>query len=75
MKTRLALFCLVLVSLSGCGVATRMNDLVNGSTDSIYGNIYAVQQSTQAIRTNAQLIQQTNRAIEENRHHLEAATK
>lgn len=65
----------ILLSLTGCGTAHRMIDLMNESSDSIESNTCAIQHSTQVIRQNARAIQASTETIKANRKALEAAGK
>lgn len=65
----------ILINLTGCGTITRMTNLVNESTQSIYDNAEAVNRSTDVIRQNAYLVDESTKAIVENRHLIEEASK
>lgn len=73
MKKFLFLLPIILVSLTSCGTINRMNDLVSGSTNSIYENAQAVQQSTAVIQQNQQIINESTRTLQENRSLIEKA--
>ncbi len=71
MRKHLILLPIALVTLTSCGTATRLRELVDQSSMSIDANSQAIQRSTEAVRRNKQLIQEANQAVEENRRNLE----
>ncbi len=75
MKRILLLLPCVLLGSTSCSTVTRLNCMINQSTQSIYANQEAVDRSTEVIRKNARLIEESNRAIEENRRLLESMSK
>ena len=72
MKKGILLAPILLLCLTGCGTAERMNCLVKQSTQSIHCNRMAIERSTEVIKENGELIERSNKVLEENRRSLEA---
>jgi len=70
MKKGLLLLPILMISLTSCEKAQRLNDLISQSSYAIDENRAAVEKSTQVIEENQRYIEAANAAIEANRNHL-----